>query len=261
MVKLILFVSLLANLFLVINFNKKKIKQIFYKKKIKTISIEKIHSIFTLRIINSYTKFPSENYVSQMVLIHDNEYNVKGLVSDYETWILSIMSKISYNIFEFGTCSGKTTYIMALNSPPEAKIKTITLNQEQASKMTINKGESKSALNNALNESSYNEFMFSNTDFENKIEFSFENSMELDTKNLKNKYDLIFIDGGHTYSVIKNDSNKSIEMIKKGGYIFWHDYISDKSSTKDVFRYLNILSEKIKIFHIKDTNMCFYKKE
>ena len=261
MIKLILFLSLLVNLFLVINFNKKKIKQIINKKNIKTVSIEEIHSIFAPRIINGHTKFPSEKHISNMILIHDKEYNVKGLVSDYETWILSIMSKISYNIFEFGTCSGKTTYIMALNSPPEAKIKTITLNQEQASKITINKGESKSALKNAINESSYKEFMFSNTDCEKKIDFSFENSLELDIKNLKNKYDLIFIDGGHTYSIIKNDSNKAIEMIKKGGYIFWHDYISDKSSTKDVFNYLNILSEKIKIFHIKDTNMCFYKKD
>ena len=59
-----------------------------------------------------------------MILVHDKDYNVKGLISDYETWILSLMSKISLNIFEFGTCSGKTTYIMALNSPPQAKIKT-----------------------------------------------------------------------------------------------------------------------------------------
>ncbi len=51
------------------------------------------------------------------------------------------------------------------------------------------------------------------------------------------------------------------KLIKKNGYIFWHDYTPNKSSTKDVFKYLNSLSKKISIYHIKDTNMCFYKKE
>ena len=69
----------------------------------------------------------------------------------------------------------------------------------------MNKGESKVAFKNIENESSYNQFIFSNTDCENKIEISYENSMDLNIENLNNKYDLIFIDGGHTYSVIKND--------------------------------------------------------
>ncbi len=261
MIKLLLFISLLLNILLIITIKRKKIKQFLYKKKINTVSVENINPIFKPRIISDNAKFPTTEHIAKMFLVHDKEYNVKGLVSDYETWILAIMSKISLNIFEFGTCSGKTTYIMALNSPTNAKIKTITLNEEQASKLNYINGESKSAFLNAKNESTYNKFMFSGTDFENKIEFSYKDSMELDTKNLKNKYDLIFIDGGHTYSVIKNDSQKALEMVKKNGYIFWHDYTQGKTSTRDVYRYLNNLSKEIKICHIKDTNMCFYKKE
>ena len=52
------------------------------------------------------------------------------MTSDYEGWILATLSKISSRIFEFGTCSGKTTYLMALNSPENSKIHTITLNSE-----------------------------------------------------------------------------------------------------------------------------------
>ena len=261
MLKSILYISLVLNILFIVIVNKKKIKKFFYKNKIKTVSVEEVNPIFKPKIIKDNTKFPSEEHVAKMVLIHDKEYNVKGLVSDYETWILAIMSKISLNIFEFGTCSGKTSYIMALNSPLNAKIKTITLNEEQASKLNFIKGESKSAYSNVKNESSYNEFMFSGKDCENKIEFSYKNSMELDINNLKSKYDLIFIDGGHTYSVIKNDTEKALEMVKKNGYIFWHDYIQGKTSTKDVYKYLNYLSKEIKICHIKDTNMCFFKKE
>ena len=215
MIKSIFFVSLFINFFLIIALNKKKIKKFINKKIIKTVNIEKINPIFKPRIISDNSKFPSKEHVTKMVLVHDEEYNVKGLISDYETWILAIMSKISLNIFEFGTCSGKTSYIMALNSPDNAKIKTITLNEDQASNLNFKSGESKSAYINSKNESSYKEFMFSGTSCESKIDFSFKNSMDLDIKDLKNKYDLIFIDGGHTFSIIKNDTEKALEMIKK----------------------------------------------
>ena len=94
MIKLILFFSLIVNLFLFILINKKKIKNFFYRKNIKTISIEFIHPIFKHKIINSETKFPMDSHVSKMILVHDKDYNVKGLITDYETWILSLMSKI-----------------------------------------------------------------------------------------------------------------------------------------------------------------------
>ena len=71
---------------------------------------------------------------------------------------------------------------------------------------------------------------------------------------LKNHFDLIFIDGGHTYSCIKNDTEKALEMIKQNGIILWHDYASNKRSSKDVFRYLEEMSLKIKIEKIKYTS-------
>ena len=49
------------------------------------------------------------------------------MTSEYEAWILSTLSKSSKNIFEFGTCSGKTTYLMALNSQENTKITSLTL--------------------------------------------------------------------------------------------------------------------------------------
>ena len=46
--------------------------------------------------------------------------------------------------------------------------------------------------------------------------------------------DLIFIDGGHTYELIKNDSELAFQMISKNGIIFWHDYDPRKKSKRDV---------------------------
>ena len=73
--------------------------------------------------------------------------------------------------------------------------------------------------------------------------------------------DLIFIDGGHTYSIIKNDTEKSFEMIKPKGIILWHDYVPEKQSAMDVVRYINEISKEKKILKIKNTSLCFFKKD
>ena len=52
------------------------------------------------------------------------------MTSDYEAWIISSLSTISKKIFEFGTCSGKTTYLMGLNSSDDTRIVSITLNPD-----------------------------------------------------------------------------------------------------------------------------------
>ena len=48
-----------------------------------------------------------------------------------------------------------------------------------------------------------------------------------DTKNMnfpENKYDLIFIDGGHSYEQVKNDFLKVKKAVKIGGHLLFHDY-------------------------------------
>ena len=193
---------------------KKEIKKFFYKKKIPEKLVKNIHPIFETDIKNF--NFPTEKYISKFFIVPSGS-NIIGMTSDLEAWILCMMSKISKNIFEFGTCSGKTTYLLALNSPKDAKITTITIKSDE--KIIISKGESKAAFRNILHESKYEEFMFSNTDVEKKIDIKFINSLKFNEQDFLNKCDLIFIDGGHTYSIVKNDSEKILKCEQKW-YIF-----------------------------------------
>jgi hypothetical protein len=94
----------------------------------------------------------------------------------------------------------------------------------------------------------------------NKINLIFEDSIKLNVDKFENSMDLIFIDGGHNYSCVKNDSEKSFKMIKNKGYIFWHDYNIAKRSCRDVVKYLHEISKTKEIFHIKNTFLCYYKK-
>src|SRR5438477_5141067 len=46
-------------------------------------------------------------------------YRVPGGISDLETWILCNLAKTAALIFEFGTATGKTTYLLARNAPAD----------------------------------------------------------------------------------------------------------------------------------------------
>ena len=162
-------------------------------------------------------------------------------------------------IFEFGTCSGKTTYLMALNSNDNSKITSITLDPSEAISITKRDDDNKVSLRNIKNESIYNNFLFSNTEAEKKINVIFQNSLELNEKKFEKKMDLIFIDGGHTYSIVKSDTEKAFKMLNSRGIILWHDYVPEKKSSKDVVRYIDEISKVKDIQNIKNTSICYFK--
>jgi predicted O-methyltransferase YrrM len=246
------------NLFLIYYYNKRKIKNLFFKSKIQSIDLEKVHYIF-LPSENYKFKFPKEETIVNFFFINPS-FNIVGMTQDYEAWILSSLAKLSKNIFEFGTCSGKTTALFALNSSQDSKIYTITLNPDHLNNLSFQRMDGKIANRNAVRESIYDEFIFSKISIKNKINVIFQDSTKFNIERYLNSMDLIFIDGGHNYSCVKNDSEKSFDMIKNGGYIFWHDYNVSKRSCRDVVKYIHEISKFKKIFHIKNTSLCYYKK-
>ena len=124
---LIIILLLIINFSLLYLLNKKKIKNFFNKKRIQEIDITDVHEIFHLKEISKNLKGPKEDVIIKSFSISPSN-NIVGMTSDYEAWIISSLSKISKKIFEFGTCSGKTTYLMGLNSSDDTRIVSITLN-------------------------------------------------------------------------------------------------------------------------------------
>jgi predicted O-methyltransferase YrrM len=183
------------------------------------------------------------------------------MTSDQEAWIIASLSKISKNIFEFGTCSGKTTYLMGLNSDKDTKIISITLSKNEISEVLKKKEDNEVSFRNIVNESIYSKFLFSGEDVEKKIKVIFQNSLEFNHQEYIGKMDLIFIDGGHTYSVVKNDSEKAFSMLSKNGIILWHDYVPGKQSAKDVVKYIHEISKNKEILNIKGTTLAYFKNE
>ena len=261
MFKYLFYILFSLNLAFTLFFFRKKIRRFFFNPKIKTVELEKIDDVFKSLTIDENLKAPNKEMITNTFFV-PSDWNVVGMTSDYEGWILSVLSKKSYNIFEFGTCSGKTTYLFALNSPKEAKIFSITLPPQNLSSQVKEQKDNSVAFRNAILESKYEKFMFSlDPELKNKIKVIFQDSKNLDIGKYENLFDLIFIDGGHSYSCVKNDTEKALKMIKKNGFIFWHDYSIGKQSHKDIYFYLNELRKDNDIYHIKNTSLCFYKKK
>ena len=56
------------------------------------------------------------------------------------------------------------------------------------------------------------------------------------------------------------NENKIIDL-KPKGIILWHDYVPEKQSAMDVVKYINEISKEKKILKIKNTSLCFFKKD
>ena len=257
---ILIVILIISNLLSIFFLYKKKIKNFVFKSKIKKIDITDIHKIFNLKEISKNLKGPKKDVIIKSFSITPNN-NVVGMTSDQEAWIISSLSKISKNIFEFGTCSGKTTYLMGLNSNVDTKITSITLSKNNVSDVSKKKEDNDVSFRNIINESIYSKFLFSGEEVENKIKVIFQNSLEFNHQEYMGKMDLIFIDGGHTYSVVKNDSEKSFDMVSKNGIILWHDYVPGKQSAKDVVKYIHEISKNKKIFSINGTTLAYFKNE
>jgi predicted O-methyltransferase YrrM len=183
---------------------------------------------------------------------------VPGGTSDAEAWVLSTLAKKSRRIFEFGTCSGKTTYLVARNSPPDASVTTITLAPDQTGDYKREEGDNRRNVKAALRESKLTHFLYNGTPVEPKVNQLFGDSKAFDETPYLSSCDLIFVDGSHAYSYVLSDSTKALRMVKPGGVILWHDYVGPEE--EGVFRGMNELAKDLPLVHVDGTTFIAYRK-
>jgi predicted O-methyltransferase YrrM len=175
-----------------------------------------------------------------------------GNVSALELIIISklIKEKGPQNIFEIGTFAGRTTFTMALNSTEETKIFTLDL-PENKNNTNVSDGDKK--FTPGTRETGWR---FIRTKSAKKITQLWGDSATFDYSTYSKKFDLIFIDGAHTYEYVLSDSNNAIEILKDNGIILWHDY---SASWPGVVQALNELYKKNasfkNIMHIRGTSL------
>ena len=180
-------------------------------------------------------------------------------INDTETWVLGALAKKAKRIFEFGTATGRTTYVLARNAPDDAKIDTLTYFDDGSDDTEFNANDPDAAKwkKIALGESHYDKFYYEDTPVAYKVSQHFGDSAKFDEAPFENGIDLIFVDGAHSYSYVKNDSAKALRMVAPGGFVLWHDY---SPRCPGVFKALNELGRELPLAHLKGTTLVAYRK-
>lgn len=172
--------------------------------KIRTVSIFQLLSLFEKPIIDEKCEWTDGN------------------VASFELEILcSIVKKLSPEFcFEFGTYNGRTTYHLALNTEETATV--YTLDIRGYSKIPI--------LNSDPRDDEYMlggriSYLFKNYEINKKIIPLTGDSALFDISQIEGRFQFVFIDGGHSYNYVINDTKIALRLIGNNkGYIVWHDY-------------------------------------
>jgi predicted O-methyltransferase YrrM len=193
---------------------------------------------------------------TEVVFLGRGSMIVPGGTSDTEAWVLCVLAKGAKALFEFGTCTGKTAYLWARNAP-DAAIATLTLPPDAVARTRREAGDAEQDVAAAVEESRFTRFLYSGTDVEPRITQLFGDSKGFDETPWVARCDLVFVDGSHAYSYVRNDSAKAIRMVRPGGVVLWHDYTS---RIHGVFRGLNELARQLPLVHLAGTSLVAYRR-
>jgi len=206
--------------------------------------------------------------VSQRNLLIDLPPSYIGSLTLLETSVLVTFAKCikAKKIFEFGTYFGGTTKNLANNTDPSTKIysldidiKKMRIDNSRLNLKTKNYLKNEKINDNYLMDLQKKRGAFKINELKNfnkkKIKLLKLNSLDFEGKNYKEKFDMIFIDGGHDSKTILSDTKNSNIMAKKNSIIFWHDYNSKihTSVTKNIDKY----GKNKTIYHIENTMIAF----
>lgn len=190
-----------------------------------------------------------------------------GSATLLETAILIALCKLSCatQVFEFGTYLGGTTAVLAANLEG-GRVTSIDLDTADIHVLgSGSQNHNESAENDDfLRRVSMGQLPqyveHSPESVRKRIQLLKGDSRDLDivSLNFQNKFDLVFIDGGHDSVTVASDSANAFQMIKENGVVVWHDYGSNVHS--EVTDYVNSLADQKRIYTVEATSLAFFWK-
>ena len=193
---------------------------------------------------------------AEVVFVGRGTILVPGGTSDVEAWILAVLAKDARRLFEFGTCTGKTTYLWARNQRADGTVTTLTLSPSQLGSYQSVPGDDPTAEAFARKESRFTRFFYTGTEVEGRVIQLHGDSKQFDDAPYAGSCDVVFVDGSHAYSYVVSDTAKALRMVRPGGLVLWHDYAPE---CPGVFRALNDLAARLPLVHVKGTTLVAYR--
>ena len=162
-------------------------------------------------------------------------------------------------VFEIGTYSGFTALHFAHNTAAEAKVYTLDLPADFIPASGDGKLSYDDKLVLELSQRNIHNRVYRGTPHEQKIIELFGDSKTFDYSPYHGRVDLVFIDGNHSYEYVRSDTENALKMLSKQGVIIWHDF--DYIIHRDIFKYLNQLSQERKIYAIRNTRYAVFGED
>lgn len=146
-----------------------------------------------------------------------------------------------HRIFEIGTFDGRTTLNLAANTSPDALVYTLDLPPGTVNLPGgVQSGE-----------------RFRGTDVEGRIRPLYGNSFDFDFSPYAGSIDLVFVDAGHAYENVANDSKVAMQLVgNRPGVIVWHDYETIAGVTQAVDELIPTRSKDERFFRIEGTSLA-----
>lgn len=126
-------------------------------------------------------------------------------------------------IFEIGTNQGRTTALLAMNTPDTTRIFTLDLSPDASAPDDVTDRHLVELARQDLGSA------FRGTSWEPRITQLLGDSTRFDFTPWHDSVDLVIVDASHSLPYVISDTQNAIRMIRPGGVIVWDDYESMRS--------------------------------
>ncbi len=180
-----------------------------------------------------------------------------GNTTYYEQISLASLVKF-YNpqsILEVGTFNGYTTLNFALNTPESTHITTVDLPYDLSDFSDVLEKDLP-----FIKDKKKHKKLYELSNMSHRVRQIYADSTKTDFCAFQSQsipFNFIFIDAGHSYMCVKNDTEKALKVLSEKGIIVWHDFTPN---CPGVFKYLNELKKSLSLCHIENTTLVFYRK-
>jgi predicted O-methyltransferase YrrM len=156
----------------------------------------------------------------------------------------------AHNVFEIGTFTGVTAFTLAINMP-SLMVETLDLPVGRAPALDFEKSDRTFIPLQARQR------VFEGRQEAARIVQHEGDSASFNFGALGRRFDLVYVDGAHSYDYVANDSRAAFDIVADGGAIVWDDY---QPRWPGVVRYLNERSD-LSLFRLPGTRLVLWLSE
>jgi hypothetical protein len=171
-------------------------------------------------------------------------------VKRHELEVLCAVARhtVAQRLFEFGTFDGLTTWHLAVNAGPDARVWTLDLPLHHPARSYAGHDRSVGKIYGVAVGT-----QFAGTAEVAQVEQLYGDSLDFDASPYHGLMDFCFVDASHEYEHVRRDTANALTMVRPGGVVFWHDY---SRWWPGVQKCLDALSNELPLFRVFDTALA-----